>query len=460
MALSPIPKIIHQTWKDENIPNELKQFQLSWKNHHRDWEYKFWTDDDLEEFIKTNYREFYSFYCNYPHQIQRVDAARYFIMYHFGGIYADLDMQCLVPFDTLIQQYTGVVLGEENQMHHDSKMRIGNAIIISEPHAPFWEHVFRELMGRAGESDPESVGSTLVTTGPSMLHEVYRKHSDGVHVMKSNIFYPKPWSLPSKDTPLALASRSDFPRSWSVHHWAGTWRHEPKRCNVNGLSYYISREPRKDGYGIIEKKLRYGQIWRDKILQTFQDVLREGDVVVQVGAYNGYLTMTLAQLVGETGHVHAFEPASKPRELLELGIRENKFRNRVSVYDFALYSHTVTMFLSNKWNPKRPHRRVWKPEPNAVAYCTGVPLDQMDRNDIRRLDLLHVEANTQEYFVLKGAEGLIQAYKPVIVVEILPDQERHDYEIHVKYDDVIRYLQNLRYSVNQVDGSLHVAIPE
>lgn len=40
-------------------------------------------------------------FLGYPDQIQRVDAARYMILYHFGGLYSDLDVECLRTFDAL-----------------------------------------------------------------------------------------------------------------------------------------------------------------------------------------------------------------------------------------------------------------------------------------------------------------------------------------------------------------------
>ena len=37
-------------------------------------------------------------YDGYPSYIQRCDAARYFIVYHHGGVYVDLDIECFRPF--------------------------------------------------------------------------------------------------------------------------------------------------------------------------------------------------------------------------------------------------------------------------------------------------------------------------------------------------------------------------
>ena len=47
-----IPKTIHQTWKDENIPYDTfkKEWIESWTNLNPTWEYKLWTDTDIKNF--------------------------------------------------------------------------------------------------------------------------------------------------------------------------------------------------------------------------------------------------------------------------------------------------------------------------------------------------------------------------------------------------------------------------
>ena len=50
-----------------------------------------WTDRRLRAFIASYYPWFLPIYLRYDQHIKRVDAARYFLLYHYGGVYADLD---------------------------------------------------------------------------------------------------------------------------------------------------------------------------------------------------------------------------------------------------------------------------------------------------------------------------------------------------------------------------------
>ncbi|MBN9059533.1 MAG: hypothetical protein J0H21_10135 [Rhizobiales bacterium] len=50
-----IPKIIHQTWRDRDIPQAMQAFVASWPKLHPGWEIRLWTDDDLARLVETDY---------------------------------------------------------------------------------------------------------------------------------------------------------------------------------------------------------------------------------------------------------------------------------------------------------------------------------------------------------------------------------------------------------------------
>ncbi|MBD0361664.1 MAG: hypothetical protein ICV55_02580 [Coleofasciculus sp. C3-bin4] len=114
-------KIIHQTWKDQNLPVEVAAFQQTWKANHPNWEYRFWTDEDNREFLQTHYSWFLPIYDSYENKICRVDAVRYFILSYYGGVFIDLDFECLRPLDELLNGKE-LVLGLEPSAHVNSPM--------------------------------------------------------------------------------------------------------------------------------------------------------------------------------------------------------------------------------------------------------------------------------------------------------------------------------------------------
>nr|QBK91054.1 MAG: glycosyltransferase [Pithovirus LCPAC202] len=96
-----IPKIIMQTWKNNEIPNHWKESPKSIHDHMPDWTYVLMTDDDGFDFCGKYFPDFLPYYKNFPHAIQRADAIRYMFLYIYGGIYMDLDIVIVKPLDPL-----------------------------------------------------------------------------------------------------------------------------------------------------------------------------------------------------------------------------------------------------------------------------------------------------------------------------------------------------------------------
>ncbi|CAF3827642.1 unnamed protein product [Rotaria sordida] len=102
--LHRIPRIIHQTWKTHDVPIHWNNTVQSVRQYNANqFEYRLWTDNDMHRFVRQEYPNLYeNTFLKYSLEIQRVDAFRYFILYHFGGIYIDMDNGCRKSLDSLI----------------------------------------------------------------------------------------------------------------------------------------------------------------------------------------------------------------------------------------------------------------------------------------------------------------------------------------------------------------------
>jgi len=170
-----IPKIIHQTApRDEKKWNPVwKPCQESWKRNFPTWHYQMWTDEDLDVFIRTKYPWFYPTYISYPQNIMRFDAARYFILYEYGGIYADMDFECVKNFEHLLPK--GVAFAAETPWNTWGEV-YQNALMGSPKNHEFWKFVFLDLL--MNKNNP----SVLHATGPEVIHRVADENPD--------LFYP------------------------------------------------------------------------------------------------------------------------------------------------------------------------------------------------------------------------------------------------------------------------------
>lgn len=98
-------KIIHKIWinfngtedgKNPSIVLLNKQSRCQFLNP--DYQIRMWYEEEADKLIRQEFPQYYPMWKEYSFPIQRVDALKYFLLYHFGGIYMDMDIECLKPF--------------------------------------------------------------------------------------------------------------------------------------------------------------------------------------------------------------------------------------------------------------------------------------------------------------------------------------------------------------------------
>lgn len=162
-----IPKIIHQTYSTTDLPWFFKKGQDSVKEHFPEWKYMFWDDLDLDAFVGTNYPEFYDRWLALDRHIKRVDTARYMLLHHFGGVYADLDFVFRKPIDELLVDKK-LCFYITTQAKVKEWLFLGNAFMCAEPNQSFWIALLEWMFTRPPQLDPSD------HTGPRAIGEFYR----------------------------------------------------------------------------------------------------------------------------------------------------------------------------------------------------------------------------------------------------------------------------------------------
>lgn len=103
-----IPKIIHYCWFGAKpLPELAKKCIATWRKYLPDYEIKEWNEQNFNVCQCAYVAEAYRL-KQYAHVS---DYARFWILYHFGGVYFDTDVEIIRPLDDIISR--GVFLGFE-----------------------------------------------------------------------------------------------------------------------------------------------------------------------------------------------------------------------------------------------------------------------------------------------------------------------------------------------------------
>jgi hypothetical protein len=97
-----------------------------------DIEYKCWSLHDANQFL----REYYPLFLCFMHletqfDIVKCDIFRYILMYHFGGLYTDIDFLCVKPIKDFIS-FTQEYLSSGSNVDKDSLKNTNPLIVLTE----------------------------------------------------------------------------------------------------------------------------------------------------------------------------------------------------------------------------------------------------------------------------------------------------------------------------------------
>lgn len=172
-------------------------------------EYMLWTDAGSREFIAEHYSWFLETFDNYTYPIQRADAIRYFVLYHFGGVYIDLDIGCLRPVDPLL--IYPVILPKT------IPVGVSNDLMFAEQHHPLLEQTIHNLIN-FDHSWILNYPTVMFSTGPMFLSAQYGLYTASHRNTAFQDIRILPKSLYGKN-----AKEDEAPHSFFSHFYGSSW---------------------------------------------------------------------------------------------------------------------------------------------------------------------------------------------------------------------------------------------
>ena len=212
-----IPKIIHCCWFGGNpIPDRVKVFMNGWKKWNPDYEIKIWSEKNFD--INSNR------YVKEAHENHKwafvTDYVRLKVLYDYGGIYMDTDVEVRKNLDPLLENkaFSGF----------EGPDRIPTGTMGAEKHNP-WIKVLLEYYD--DKAFVRSDGNLDITTNVTTITNITKKHypirlNNTYQNLGDVTFYPFDY-LCAKD--LRDGKIKATTNTYTVHHFNGSWTNPKKK---------------------------------------------------------------------------------------------------------------------------------------------------------------------------------------------------------------------------------------
>ena len=213
-----IPKVIHYCWFGRNpLPESAIKCINSWKKFFPDYEIKEWNEDNFDVNIIPYTKEAY--------EVKKYafvsDYARFWILYHHGGLYFDTDVEVIKPMDDIIElgPFMGVEVGATSG-GEPPRVAPGLGLGVN-PGLGLYKEIldyYQGLLFLDKNGEPNQV--TVVTHTTNVLIKHGLKNSNEIQEVAGVWIYPRDYFNPLNDN----TGKLDITKNTrSIHWYSKTW---------------------------------------------------------------------------------------------------------------------------------------------------------------------------------------------------------------------------------------------
>jgi len=174
-------------------------------------------------------------------------------------------------------------------------------------------------------------------------------------------------------------------------------------------------------------------------------IKKTDSICVDVGANIGYYTILMSYY---SNKVYSFEPVSEYFSILKNICIKNKIEEKTVLHNFALSSENKETNINVTTESATLHMLdSWKLQD--MRQINKVLCFKMDDIINEKIDLIKIDCDGHDPFVIKGAENIIRKYKPIIVVEVAKSYYKKS---GWSFNDFYSYISSLEYSINSEEN--------
>jgi FkbM family methyltransferase len=212
----------------------------------------------------------------------------------------------------------------------------------------------------------------------------------------------------------------------------------------NGMEIIVNKHDRCVCYFI-----RLTGHWDSAETTALKKIIQPGFKIVEVGSNFGVHTLRMAELVGNSGHIDAFEANPHVSKYLKQSVALNHLDSRVTVFESAVSNTAYTGFmiygLSNIGGgyilPNNKTSRLIC----QTSTCTPIQVNTLDSLlGHTEVNLLKIDAEGAEYWILEGAKKLLQNNPDLLLM--LEWSASHIRRNQIKISDFVELLKQNQFN--------------
>lgn len=238
-----IPKIIHYCWFGKKpLPNDALKCISSWRKYCPDYEIIEWNEDNFDVSM-----------CNYAKEAYEErkwafvsDYARFYILYTYGGIYLDTDVELIKSIDDIVANGNFMGIESNNPIYVAPGLGLG-----AEKGNRFYNEILEFYKVRHFRKSDGSLDlTTVVVYVTDCLKKYGLKDSVGIQKVEGINIYPIDYFCPKDVITGELKVTNN---TYAIHHFNASWISKKQKLK-NHIKRLLLRVIGKETYAYIRAK--------------------------------------------------------------------------------------------------------------------------------------------------------------------------------------------------------------
>ncbi|MDT9600302.1 FkbM family methyltransferase [Sphingosinicella rhizophila] len=221
---------------------------------------------------------------------------------------------------------------------------------------------------------------------------------------------------PAPSLPIKIFRRLPFGRQLALRLYNRFLMHLWPNHTV---TTYFGAQLNCNARDVVQSTIIHFRTWEPNVSRTFEEIVREGDTVVDVGANIGYYTLLLSKLVGPTGRVISIEALPKLAAVVERHVEANRLGNvRVVNIAAAAEPGEVTLYEGPATNIGHTTTRADRGQP-ATDRVKALPLtDILSADELSKVTLIKIDIEGGEVPVVSQILDNISLFSDRLAIEV------------------------------------------
>lgn len=192
----------------------------------------------------------------------------------------------------------------------------------------------------------------------------------------------------------------------------------------------------------------YGN-WEKHALTAWIELCKNSSIIFDIGANTGIYSL-LAKTVNPSAEVHAFEPFEAIYEKLVHNAAINHYNIKSNCKAVSNYSGDAVIYTEdpNFAYSVTVNQNLWVNDKQAIKLDikTITLQDYIIQNNISAIDLMKIDVETHEPEVMEGFGSYYDAFKPILLIEVLTD------DVVTKLNNIFAASNVIMYHIDEEKG--------